>query len=209
MSNIISWYRSNSSPVSLIRELAGLVGMNPSVFGTNPDDPLHLCNVLLGITYKDRNFATVPGDAWYSMAIPRDGRIHFQSVSPVVMVHLKRLIWDNHSNQAKKSTVAVTISTSMPGLELRAVIVHRGNAGGGHYSAYVQSKGQWYHINDSAVKTVKVCEVLQTSSTQAHILVYSNQMSSIAPRGIKNTGSSCFINVCIHAFVHGMAQSMS
>lgn len=209
MSDIISWYRSNASPVSIIRELAGLVGMSPSVFGTHPDDPLHLCSVLLDITYKDLNLPTAPGDAWYSMAVPPDGGILFQSVSPVVMVHLKRLIWDNTSNQAKKSTDTVTIPTSMTGLGLCAVIVHQGNASGGHYSAYIQSEGQWYHINDSTVEAVQVREVLKISSTHAHILVYSDQMSSIAPRGITNTGSSCFINAGIHAFVHGMAHSMT
>lgn len=209
MSNIISWYRSKASPVSILGYLADRVGMDPSVFGTHPDDPLHLCSVLLGIAYEGRNFPHVPGDAWYSMAIPDDGTLRFQSASPVVMVHLKRLLWDTLRNQAKKSTDTVTVPTCMSGLKLCAVVVHHGNANGGHYSVYVQSDGKWYHIDDSIVKTIEVCKVLEISSIQAHILVYGSETSLIPPRGIKNTGASCFINVCIHAFVHGMFHSVA
>ena len=55
---------------------------------------------------------------------------------------------------------------------LRAVIIHQGNAGAGHYVAYVRAHNeQWYYFNDSAVPRI-VPDPSEVLGQQAYMLIY-------------------------------------
>lgn len=56
---------------------------------------------------------------------------------------------------------------------LRAVSLHSGTAGGGHYTAYARACDAWHHFNDSTSRPVNA-SVLSHSGTRtaAYILVY-------------------------------------
>jgi ubiquitin C-terminal hydrolase len=56
-----------------------------------------------------------------------------------------------------------------PNYLLRAVIVHIGSGGGGHYIAYVYRHEQWFFTSDAATRKAAESEVLQS---QAYILMY-------------------------------------
>lgn len=43
--------------------------------------------------------------------------------------------------------------------DLIAVVVHKGGAMGGHYTAYINKNNQWYHCNDSQIRAVSDQEV--------------------------------------------------
>ena len=56
--------------------------------------------------------------------------------------------------------------------QLRAVIVHGGNAGGGHYVAYVRAADEmWHHYNDTAPPR-RVADPRQVLRAQAYMLFY-------------------------------------
>ncbi|XP_042064796.1 ubiquitin carboxyl-terminal hydrolase 2-like isoform X2 [Salvia splendens] len=56
-----------------------------------------------------------------------------------------------------------------PSYRLVGVVEHLGTMRGGHYVAYVRSKGAWYHASDAYVRQVSLDEVLRC---EAYILFY-------------------------------------
>jgi ubiquitin C-terminal hydrolase len=58
--------------------------------------------------------------------------------------------------------------------DLRSVIVHHGDAGGGHYTAFVRAQDNlWYHCNDEAAP--RTCSTEQALRAQAYMLVYERR----------------------------------
>ena len=55
---------------------------------------------------------------------------------------------------------------------LRGVVVHRGNAGGGHYVSYMRARdNQWYYCNDAPHIPSRV-HVEQVLGAEASMLFY-------------------------------------
>ena len=64
------------------------------------------------------------------------------------------------------------VATDRPPYHLRAIVLHDGDAGTGHYTAYVRAvTNKWYHCNDKKKpREVGISEVLsETSSEQAYV----------------------------------------
>ena len=56
---------------------------------------------------------------------------------------------------------------------LRAVIVHRGAAGVGHYTTYVRDQNDlWFHCDDSPPNAPRKSELAEVLEAEAYILVY-------------------------------------
>jgi ubiquitin C-terminal hydrolase len=60
------------------------------------------------------------------------------------------------------------------GYSLSGVVLHRGTANFGHYTALVRPHGSrtWYHCDDSSVSTISESEVLR-HRTEAYVLFYT------------------------------------
>jgi ubiquitin C-terminal hydrolase len=65
-----------------------------------------------------------------------------------------------------------------PCYQLRAVIVHIGSGGGGHYVAYTYRLGQWFFTSDAATRRASEAEVLES---QAYLLMYRRGESDADP----------------------------
>jgi len=87
---------------------------------------------------------------------------HLESLPSTLFLHVKRLSYDNATQQRKKILSPVYFPQILSGksikpddaaedYKLRAVLVHSGTASGGHYKAYIQSKGTWFEYDDSTV----------------------------------------------------------
>ena len=77
-----------------------------------------------------------------------------------------------------KMDIAVSLQADLvppqqdaPAYRLRGVVVHQGDAGGGHYVSYVRTGGDaWYHCDDwRSPKPVRIDEVL---GSMAYMLLY-------------------------------------
>ena len=74
----------------------------------------------------------------------------------VLALHLKRwnILSQEPSRAVKVSTMVdfetlLLVGSNMPPYHLRALLVHQGHAGGGHYTSYVRSTNNaWYYCND-------------------------------------------------------------
>ncbi len=101
----------------------------------------------------------------------------------MLVLHLKR--WEVISTnqfQLRKKDVAVTFQTVLHLKDkdnktlhyyLRAVLEHRGGAGGGHYTAFVRAADDhWYYCNDNtSPQPVAPSKVL---AAQAYMLFYDS-----------------------------------
>eukprot|EP00117_Sycon_ciliatum_P009276 scpid28370/ scgid11633/ Ubiquitin carboxyl-terminal hydrolase 4; Deubiquitinating enzyme 4; Ubiquitin thioesterase 4; Ubiquitin-specific-processing protease 4 len=102
-------------------------------------------------------------------------------IDQLVSFPVEGLDLSEHCKQASQSCV----------YDLHAVSNHYGGMGGGHYTAYAKNKetGDWYHFDDSSVKTVAKNVVV---SKAAYVLFYSRRQdaSSSAPACDANAASS-------------------
>lgn len=95
----------------------------------------------------------------------------FKTLPPVLQLHLKRFEYDVASGTMQKLQQAFAFPTLLklhrfmahnaaegppPEYELHAVLSHVGEAGSGHYVAYVRPRGsrQWYEFDDTRVSAV-------------------------------------------------------
>ena len=100
--------------------------------------------------------------------------------SPQVLVlHLKRWKFNARRNVFEKLHTRVSFETLLPlhvhAYDLRSVIVHHGEAGAGHYTAFVRAADNyWYHCDDSCQPRLcrHVSEVLRC---QAYMLMYERR----------------------------------
>ena len=113
-----------------------------------------------------------------SQAQSQSKHVQLERWPRVLVLHLKR--WTVVSQwpfvREKNATpVGFEVSLAAPGklfpYRLRAVLLHHGQAGGGHYTALVRSAdNQWYHCDDALPpKRVPVADVL---SAEAYMLFY-------------------------------------
>ena len=97
----------------------------------------------------------------------------------VLVVHLKRWTFDRALLRPDKIPTHVSFETLLPldadnTYDLRSVIVHHGDAGGGHYTAFVRAQDNlWYHCNDE--EAPKTCSTEQALRAQAYMLVYERR----------------------------------
>ena len=96
----------------------------------------------------------------------------------ILLIHLKRwTVTNRFPYEHKKNDTLVSFQhcMSVPGKEypyhLRAVIVHEGQAGGGHYTAFVKSvDNSWYYCDDFvSPRRVLIEDVL---AANAYMLFY-------------------------------------
>ena len=90
------------------------------------------------------------------------GRCHKETVMiewpPVLVISLKRFASDYNTGLRKKITRHIGFEEVLPlgrgeaTYHLRAVVMHQGSYGSGHYTAFIRSNlhDEWYHCNDSA-----------------------------------------------------------
>ena len=95
----------------------------------------------------------------------------------VLMINFKRFAFDRVTGRRTKiawhirfpMSYAPTTSTKY---QLRAVVVHQGGYGGGHYVAYVRgSDDRWWFCNDRADPRV-VVDINEVLRQQAYMLFY-------------------------------------
>lgn len=96
---------------------------------------------------------------------------------PVLVVTLKRFEFSRRTLRHEKIDRAIRYPMLFPirddvTYNLRAIIVHGGVAGAGHYVAYVRAQNElWYLCNDSAAPTV-VADPSEVLRKQAYMLFY-------------------------------------
>ena len=93
------------------------------------------------------------------------------------MICLKRFAFNSITKQPEKITRHISYSmvfTPVTGVQyqLRAVVVHKGGYGAGHYVAYVRaSNNQWCFCDDSN-KPRTVADPTEVEQQQAYMLFY-------------------------------------
>ena len=123
---------------------------------------------------KEESFT---GDNQYNTRDPALGKqdakrsVRFKRLPPVLQLHLKRFEYNHRTGDMQKLQEAFAFPTNLKlnrymapdsessgGLSytLHAVLSHMGDAGSGHYIAYVRPRGssQWYEFDDTRVKPV-------------------------------------------------------
>ena len=96
----------------------------------------------------------------------------------VLLLQLKR--WEVISQRPfvrRKNSVRIhfetilPVSPEVPPFHLRAVVVHHGAAGGGHYTSYVNpSNNLWYHCDDRV--SPRQCNIREVLNAEAYMLFY-------------------------------------
>ena len=95
----------------------------------------------------------------------------------VLMINFKRFAFDSITERATKIPWHIRFPMSYApasGIQyqLRAVVVHQGVCGGGHYVAYVRgSNDQWWFCNDRAEPRA-VVDINEVLRQQAYMLFY-------------------------------------
>lgn len=105
----------------------------------------------------------------------------FLKVNDVFIVHLKRfqMSFENGVGTASKietnvkvdEELTIKIKDAVTVFELKSVIVHLGQYGGGHYVCFQKIKGEWYLISDTEVFKCKD----NPDFRQAYILFYQRK----------------------------------
>ena len=96
---------------------------------------------------------------------------------PVLAISFKRFEFNVRLRRAEKLPNIIGYPMLLPLQEdvtynLRAVIIHQGVAGGGHYVAYVRAHNeQWYYFNDGAVPRI-VPNPMDVLRREAYMLIY-------------------------------------
>lgn len=87
-----------------------------------------------------------------------------------IILNLKRNLYNAEKKSYTKNESAITFpltnfdltpyaQKNMPNYELVGLIMHSGNAGGGHYTAYVKKNSHWYFCDDSIVQEVDSAQI--------------------------------------------------
>jgi len=112
-------------------------------------------------------------------------RLRFESLPKVLVVNLKRFLYNKDTASTQKITKRVDYEETLtfdrswvvdgvepPGYQLTAVICHHGDsANGGHYNAAVRYDADWYMYDDALVRQMELREVMNQQFT-AYILLY-------------------------------------
>lgn len=119
--------------------------------------------------------------------------IKFESLPPVLHLHLKRYEYDSLTNRLQKVNDKYAFPEVLdlnPYVEslvnknyiyrLQGVLAHSGNLDGGHYVAYIKPgpSTAWYKFNDSMVTEVSAKEAIEdnfgeiANHTSAYMLIY-------------------------------------
>ena len=104
-------------------------------------------------------------------------RILVQQWQRVLMINLKRFAFDRNTRRPAKVGWHIRypmIYNPTPAIQyqLRAVVIHKGRYGSGHYVAYVRgSDDQWRFCDDSQEPRV-VVDIAEVQRQQAYILFY-------------------------------------
>lgn len=114
------------------------------------------------------------------------------TLSSVFMVSLIRYVPGNNVENQKIEIIKTAFPIKIPFTldladfvldnadtlyELHAVIIHKGQASGGHYFAYVKENNEWYLCNDMDIKTIdyKNKKFRKEISKHGYILLYQQQ----------------------------------
>ena len=134
-----------------------------------PSRRLHLDDLMAHYTSPE---VLAADNAWRCPGCDQDvaasKSLRIKQLAPDVLVHLKRF-----HNSTQKDETHVEIPMTWHDRRLSAIVVHRGNAGGGHYVAYVEHGGQWYCADDNRVAAVHLDDAQQVA-TRAYLLLYSS-----------------------------------
>ena len=92
----------------------------------------------------------------------------------VLVLHLKRWAWTPTGQRKIHRHIAFATKLSLPDTSpycLRSVVVHSGDAGGGHYTSYVRAQNdRWFFCNDSDTPVEVPTETVLEA--QAYLLFY-------------------------------------
>jgi ubiquitin carboxyl-terminal hydrolase 8 len=120
---------------------------------------------------------------------------------PILIVHLKRFNFNEYGHLGSKNNASLEYplqdwnlsqyvhsrGSEHPLYDCYAVSNHVGGLGGGHYTAYAQSRfnDQWFEFNDSSYRAINEAEIRRNSSS-AYVLFYNRI------QGERSDGSSVF-----------------
>jgi ubiquitin carboxyl-terminal hydrolase 8 len=107
---------------------------------------------------------------------------------PILIVHLKRFNFNDYGHLGSKNNAALQYplqdwnlskyvhseGSELPMYDCYAVSNHVGGLGGGHYTAYGQSRfnDQWFEFNDSSYRPIDDSEIKRNTSS-AYVLFYN------------------------------------
>ena len=116
------------------------------------------------------------------------------STSDIVIIALKRTTFDLRTGDEikLKHTIAIpaqinfkpymtkqAATLSQPNYELIGAIHHAGEAGGGHYIAFVKNADQWYPCDDSRIQASSWADI-QNSINLSYVAIYQKQKAGAA-----------------------------
>ena len=126
-----------------------------------------------------------PLDDVCSCGAPRGCRTKHTEILPerapqVLVLHLKRWAWSNEEQRFVKNPVRVSYETLFPlqaGIvyDLRSVIVHTGQAGGGHYTCFVRAADNFWYYCDDAAQPERQRSVADVLGQEAYMLIYEQR----------------------------------
>jgi ubiquitin C-terminal hydrolase len=73
----------------------------------------------------------------------------------LLFIHIGRTFIDEKLSTEIEMPMSIRLSNNKHHLYLRSIIVHHGNASGGHYTCFLQCKSIWYHYNDIGFKRME------------------------------------------------------
>ena len=136
---------------------------------------------------------------------PSTKKFTIKRLPNVLCVHLKRFWW-NGVNRIKLDTFVdcplrcfdlskyviseqrctrLSMANNDSSYDLSAFIVHHGSGtGSGHFTTFAQRDGEWFHFNDSTVRSASLEDV---RSAKAYILFYVRQNIRIPPALLLNS----------------------
>ncbi|KAL5491640.1 hypothetical protein EMCRGX_G016971, partial [Ephydatia muelleri] len=152
----------------------------PSTEHERPPLTLRDC---LGVMFKEETF---DGKAWSCSKCHQKTdmtrKLSISRMPQIVMIYLKRFQNDKYGRRVKLNTSVeipfrdLDLSSLMsspnhpsPKYRLFAAINHSGTIHGGHYTAYANREGQWFHFNDEYVTKVTQCS---ERTVTAYVLFY-------------------------------------
>lgn len=129
-------------------------------------------------------------------SVPASRKVSLASLPPVLILHMKRIQFNQRTFEVKKIDRKVTVkerisiepSLQSPALkdrmrggidyELRGMVLHHGiSAEGGHYTAECRRGQKWYRIDDNRVSEIKLSEVLHADSRRTPYLLFYKKVA--------------------------------